>query len=84
MSIEQNQQLLEEINSQDPHMMEAARLAHHYTGMFQNGELSKDEYIELVADIQRQINIREAMIELENLQRLNTAINGMINIAKLV
>lgn len=84
MSIEQHQQLISEINSQDPHMMEAARTVQHYTEMCKNGELTREEYVELIEDIKREINIRDAMIELENLQRLNTAINGLVSIAKMV
>lgn len=83
MSIEQNQQLLFEIDSQNPMMMEAAKTVHQYTEMCKNGQLNREEYIELIEDIKREMNIREAMVELVNLQRLNTAINGLVTIAKM-
>jgi hypothetical protein len=84
MSIEQNQQLLTEINSHNSDCNEAAKLVFQYTEMCKRGEVSKEEFVELIEDIQRQMNIRASMVELENLQRLNTAINGLINIAKMV
>jgi polyhydroxyalkanoate synthesis regulator phasin len=52
--------------------------------MCKRGEISKEEYAELVEDVQRQVNIQASMAELEAMQRLNTAINGLISIAKLV
>ena len=41
------------------------------------------EYIELVKDIQRQLNINQHMVEQDNLILMNTAINGLINLASL-
>lgn len=84
MSIEQNQHLLVEVAAGNGILSEAARVAHHYTELCLKGEISKEEYVELIADIQREANIKEGMNDLENLQRLNTAINGLISIAKMV
>jgi hypothetical protein len=52
--------------------------------MCKSGQISKEEYTELVEDVQRTVNIRANMADLEGMERLNTAINGLITIAKLV
>jgi hypothetical protein len=84
MSIEYHQSLLASISSQNPDVNEAATRVQQYTAMCVAGQISKEEYIELVKDIQRQINIQANMAELESMEKLNTAINGLINIASLV
>lgn len=84
MSIEYNQSLLASISSHSPDINAAAAQVRQYTEMCITGQLSKEEYIELITDLQRQINIQASMAELEALERLNTAINGLINIASLV
>jgi hypothetical protein len=52
--------------------------------MCKEGNVSPQEYAELLRDIQRKINIKQSMSELENLSKLNTAINGLISIAGAV
>jgi hypothetical protein len=52
--------------------------------MCKAGQISKEEYVELIKDIQRQINIQASMAELESMEKLNTAINGLINIASVL
>ena len=84
MSIEYNQSLLASISSQDPNVAAAAALVQKFTEMGISGQISKEEYVELIRDIQREVNIQASMAELEALERLNTAINGLINIASLV
>jgi polyhydroxyalkanoate synthesis regulator phasin len=84
MSIEYNQSLLASLSSVDSGIGKAAAAVNEYTEMCKTGQLSKEEYAELILDIQRQININESMGELESLERLNIAINGLIEIAKLV
>ena len=84
MSIEHHQSLLAEISSVNPDVMAAAANVQEYTEMFKTGQISKDEYADLIEDIQRQINIQSHMAELQSMERLNTAINGLINIAKVV
>lgn len=81
--IQQNQLTLASIQSNNPAVMEATLQVNQYTEMCKAGQLSPAEYIELIEDIQRMANINQAMIELENLQKLNTAINSLITIAKL-
>jgi polyhydroxyalkanoate synthesis regulator phasin len=84
MSIEYNQSLLASISSSNPDINAAAQQVHELTEMCITGQISKEEYTELVLDVQRRINIEANMAELEAMERLNTAINGLITIAKLV
>jgi polyhydroxyalkanoate synthesis regulator phasin len=84
MSIEYNQSLLASISSQNPDVMAAAATVNQYTEMCKQGQISKEEYAELIKDVQRQINIQASMAELQAMERLNTAINGLINIAGMV
>ena len=84
MSIEYNQSLLASISSQNPDVMAAAATVNQYTEMCKQGQISKEEYAELILDVQRQINIQANMAELESMEKLNTAINGLISIAKAV
>jgi polyhydroxyalkanoate synthesis regulator phasin len=84
MTIEYNQSLLASISSSNPDLNAAVQQVNELTEMCKRGEISKEEYAELVEDVQRQVNIQANMAELEAMQRLNTAINGLITIAKLV
>jgi hypothetical protein len=77
-------QLLMCISSQDPDVQNAANLTGQYTQMMKNGEISNDEYTEVLLDIQRSLVIQENMAELEAKERLNVAINGLISLARLV
>ena len=82
--IQYHQSLLVSISSQNPDVNAAAATVNQYTEMCKNGEISPSEYIELIKDVQRQINIQASMAELEAMERLNTAINGLVNVASLV
>jgi polyhydroxyalkanoate synthesis regulator phasin len=84
MTIEYNQSLLASISSSNPDLNAAVQQVNELTEMCKRGEISKEEYAELIEDVQRQVNIQASMAELEAMQRLNTAINGLISIAKLV
>ena len=84
MTIEYNQSLLASISSSNPDLNAAVQQVNELTEMCKRGEISKEEYTELVEDVQRQVNIQASMAELEAMQRLNAAINGLISIAKLV
>jgi len=83
MTIEYNQSLLSKISSQNPDITSAAAQVARYTEMCNSGELSRGEFVELVEDVQRQVNIQANMAELEAMETLNTAINGLIAIAKV-
>jgi predicted ATP-grasp superfamily ATP-dependent carboligase len=84
MSIEYNQSLLASISSQNPDVNAAVQYVNQYTEMCKAGQISKEEYVQLVEDVQRTVNIRGQMAELEAMEKLNTAINGLLNIAKLI
>jgi predicted ATP-grasp superfamily ATP-dependent carboligase len=84
MTIEYNQSLLASISSQNPDVTAAAQQVNQLTEMCKSGQISREEYVELIADVQRQVNIQENMAELEAMEMLNTAINGLIMIAKAV
>ena len=84
MSIEYNQSLLASISSSNPDINAAAQQVQQYTEMCKSGQISKEEYTELVEDVQRTVNIRANMADLEGMERLNTAINGLITIAQMV
>jgi len=82
-TIQEHQQQLASVNSQNPDVMSAAATINQYTEMCKSGQISKAEYVQLLQDMQSQINIQQNMIEQNNLIMLNTAINGLINIASL-
>jgi polyhydroxyalkanoate synthesis regulator phasin len=84
MSIEYNQSLLASISSSNPDINAAAQQVQQYTEMCKSGQISKEEYAELVEDVQRTVNIQSNMADLEGMERLNTAINGLITIARIV
>ena len=84
MTIEYNQSLLASISSSNPDVNAAVQEVNELTEMCKRGEISREEYAELVLDVQRKVNIQASMAELEAMERLNTAINGLITIAKLV
>jgi hypothetical protein len=84
MSIEYNQSLLASISSSNPDINAAAQQVQQYTEMCKAGQITKEEYAELILDVQRQVNIQANMADLEGMERLNTAINGLITIAQMV
>jgi polyhydroxyalkanoate synthesis regulator phasin len=84
MTIEYNQSLLASISSSNPDINAAAEQVQQYTEMCKSGQISKEEYAELVEDVQRTVNIQANMADLEGMERLNTAINGLITIARIV
>jgi hypothetical protein len=82
--IEFQQGILASVRTDNPMLNEAAATVQQYTEMCKAGQITKEEYAELVLDVQRAINIQENMSDLETLEKLNTAMNGLINLAKLV
>lgn len=83
-TIEENQRILGNVNSQNPDVNNMAATINQYTEMCKNNEITREEYAQLLQDIQSQVNINAHMVEQQNLILMNTAINGLINIAKLV
>lgn len=86
MSVEQHQQQLLACyqNTTDPKFQSMAEQANSYTEMMKAGQINRDEYVELMEDIKRQANINQSVEHQQLLIYMNTAINGLINLAKLV
>jgi hypothetical protein len=82
-TVQEHQEQLASVSSKNPEVTEMSGQIHEYTEMCMRGEISRAEYIELVKDIQRQLNINQHMVEQDNLILMNTAINGLINLASL-
>ena len=86
MSVEQHQQSLLTAyqESNDPNLQSAAQTANHYTELFKSGQISKEEYLQLMEDIVHTNNIYKNMENLALMEKMNVAINGLISLAKLV
>lgn len=85
MSVEQHQNsLLECLSSGDPTVINAAEKANELTEMMKRGELTKEEYMQLMTDIGRQANIDSHMNNFEAKQKLNVALHGLISIASMI
>jgi hypothetical protein len=84
MTIELYQSDLASVDSRNPDVTEAAAQAHQYTEMCKAGQISREEYIQLMKDIQSMLNVNQHLVEQQNLVLMNNAINGLINIASLV
>lgn len=85
MSVQQHKQDLAQISmSLDGPLRDIASSTYHFTEAFENGQLSKDEYIELLRDLERQTVINEAIRDLRLKQHLHTVITGLISLASLV
>jgi phosphoribosylformylglycinamidine (FGAM) synthase PurS component len=61
-----------------------ATKAEEYKTLYEAGELSQPEYVELLKDIKSQQMISESAQELAEKELLNTAINGLIAVAGAV
>jgi polyhydroxyalkanoate synthesis regulator phasin len=68
----------------NPELNQAAATVNELTNLCKEGNISKEEYAELLKDVQRKINIQQSMAELETLSKLNAAINGLLSIASAV
>ena len=84
MTIEYQQSVLASLGGGNPDLAAAAAQVNQLTEAYKAGQMSTEEYVELVEDVQRQVNIQGYMAELEGMVHLNTAINGLILIAKAV
>ena len=84
MTVETYQgQLGQAHTSPDPVIQQAAADANQITELFKAGQISKDEYQQLMADLAVTARINQSMNDLARLEMLNTAINGLINLASL-
>jgi len=86
MSVEQYQQQLQSAysGSQDPDVQSTAQQANQYTELFKAGQISKDEYLQTMADLQRVAMIQRSIDNMQAMEYLNTAITGLISLASLV
>lgn len=85
MSVEHYQQQLLSAygGTQDPAIQGAAQTANQYTEMFKSGQMTKEEYMQLMEDIKSTAIINKSMDNMEVLEYMNVAINGLINLANL-
>jgi len=86
MSVEQYQQQLQSAygGSQDPDVQSTAQQANQYTELFKAGQITKDEYLQTLADLQRIAMIHRSIDNMQAMEYLNTAITGLISLASLV
>jgi hypothetical protein len=86
MSVEQYQQQLESAynGSADLDVQTTAQQANQYTELFKTGQISRDEYLQTLADLQRIAMIHRTMDNMETMEYLNSAITGLISLASLV
>ena len=86
MSIEQYQQQLESAytESKDLDVQTTAQQINQYTEMFKIGQLSREEYVQTLSDLQRVAMIHRTMDNMESMEHLNSAITGLISLASLV
>lgn len=85
MSVEHYQGQLSQVygGSQDPNVQRVAMEVNQYTEMFKAGQMTRDEYVQLVEDLQSTAIINKNMNNMEAMEYMNTAINGLLNLAKL-
>lgn len=81
------QQILNEIygtQTQDPVAAQMAAWMAEVTAAFQAGQMSNDEYLELLRDFQRQQLINATCQDLASKERLNNIINVVISAASVL
>lgn len=71
-------------NTNDPVAAQLAAQLAEYTQQFQTGQLSSDEYQELVADLQVEHLITSKCADLEAKERLNTICTAVLNAASML
>ena len=70
--------------TQDPLAVQLATTLAQYTQEFQAGNLSNDEYLELVADLQTEHLINARCQDLAAKERLNTICNAVLSAASML
>lgn len=70
--------------TQDPMAIRLAEALAEYTKEFQAGNLSNDEYLELVADLQTEHLINAQCQDLAAKERLNTICNAVLSAASVL
>ena len=85
MNLDQIQHSLAEIaNSGDPTFAQFAAQIQSIIEHAKTGKMSNEEVAEIMQDAQRQLHILEDMSNLALKEKLNTAINGILAIAKVL
>lgn len=72
------------IDSGNSTIIAAKELTEKYGNMLHEGKISSAEFTELMLDVQRSINIQQHMIALDELEKMNIAINGIITLATIL
>lgn len=75
---------IESIPCDDPALLPLGNALHQYTKQYQSGELSKDEYLELLQDLHTEQLINAQCNDLHAKERLNTICNVVIAGAKML
>jgi hypothetical protein len=85
MTLEEHQEQLSQVyfSSQDPAVKAGAEITNQYTELLKQNQLSKAEYLQLIADVRNTTNITMMINEMANLELLDTAINGLIDVVTL-
>ena len=81
------QQILDSINgtqTEDPAVQQLAGVLIQYTQQFQAGQMSKEEYAELVRDLQTEQLINAQCSDLEAKEQLNTICNTVLDAASML
>jgi len=81
------QQIIDSIQgtqTNDPRALAIAQSLAEYTQAFQAGQMSKDEYLELIQDLQRESLINAQCDDLAAKERLNTIINAVVSAASVL
>ena len=75
---------IESIPCNDPALLPLGNALHQYTKQYQSGELSKDEYLELLQDLHREHLINVQCADLQAKERLNTVCNIVLRSASML
>jgi hypothetical protein len=85
MNLDQIEHSLAEIaNSGDDTFANFAAQIAEVVAQAKSGQMSNEEVTEIMADAQRQLAILEEMSAMQFKEKLNTCINGLIMIARVV
>lgn len=75
---------IESISCSDPALLPLGNALHQYTKQYQAGELSKDEYLELLQDLHTEQLINAQCQDLAAKERLNTICNVVLQGANML
>lgn len=75
---------IERISCNDPALLPLGNAMHQYTRQFQSGELSQDEYLELLKDLQIKHLIHIQCSDMAAKEQLNTICNAVIAAGRLL